>query len=98
MHFLQTNDFQDGVKVERFCLTLTEEARNWYATLEPLVMTWPELQNQFRQQYSKIGNTREQLFHACRSFHYNENVETPDAYVIRIKQVVRLLVYEDPMC
>ena len=25
---------------------------------------WQGLRNQFRQQYSKIGNTREQLFHA----------------------------------
>ena len=51
------------------------------------------LQNQFRQQYSKIGNTREQLFHTLRSFHYDENVETPDAYVLRIRQVARLLGY-----
>ena len=36
------------------------------------------------------------MFHAWRSFHYDENVETPDAYVLRIKQVVRLLGYEDP--
>ena len=72
------------------------EARNWYATLEPLAMTWPELQNLFRHQYSKIGNTREQLFHAWRSFHYDENMETPDAYIISIKQVARLLGYEDP--
>ena len=50
----------------------------------------------FRCQYSEIGNTREQLFHAWTSFHYDENVETPDAYVIRIKQVARLLGYEDP--
>ena len=52
--------------------------------------------NLFRCQYSKIGNTREQLFHTWRSFHYDENVETPDAYIIRIKQVTRLLGYEDP--
>ena len=71
------------------------EARNWYATLEQLVMTWSELQNMFRHQYSKIENTREQLFHAWRSFHYNENVENPDAYIIRIKQVARLLGYGD---
>ena len=100
-HLLQTNDwvtthdFPEAVKVQRFCLTLVGEARNWYATLEPLVMTWPELQNLFRHQYSKIGNTREQLFHAWRSSHYDENVETPDAYIIRIKQVARLLGYED---
>ena len=87
--------FQEKI-IQRFCLTLVGEARNWYATLEPIAMTWPELQIMFRCQYSKIGNTREQLFHAWRSFHYNENVETPDAYVIRIKQVARLLGYEDP--
>ena len=93
--WMTTHDFPDAVKVQRFCLTLVGEARNWYAILEPLAMTWPEIQNMFRCQYSKIGNTREQLFHAWRSFHYDENVETPDAYVIRIKQVARLLGYED---
>ena len=93
--WMTTHDFPEAVKVQRFCLTLVGEARNWYATLEPVAMTWPELQNMFRHQYSKIGNTREQLFHAWRSFHYDENVETPDAYVIRIKQVARLLGYED---
>ena len=93
---MTTHDFHEAVKVKRFCLTLIGEARNWYATLEPLGMTWPELPNLFRQQFSKIGNTREELFHAWRSFHYDENVETPDAYVIRIKQVARLLGYEDP--
>ena len=76
-------------------MTLVGEARNWYATLEPLAMTWPELQNLFRRQYSKIGNMREQLFHTWMSFHYDENVKTPDAYIIRIKQVARLLGYED---
>ena len=101
-HLLRTNDwmnihdFPDGVKVQRFCLTLTGEARLWYASLEPIVMTWQELQNQFRRQYSKLGNTREQLFHAWMSFHYDENVEMPDAYVTRIRQVARLLGYGEP--
>ena len=45
---MTTHDFPEAVKVQRFCLTLVGEARNWYATLEPLVMTWPELQNLFR--------------------------------------------------
>ena len=58
-------------------------------------MTWPELKYMFRHQYSKIGNTREQLFHAWRLFHYDENVDTPDAHIIKIKQVARLLGYED---
>ena len=101
-HLLRTNDWMnkhdspDGVKAQRFCLTLTGEARLWYTSLEPIAMTWPELQNQFRRQYSKLGNTREQLFRVQRSFHYDENVEMLDAYVTRIRQVVRLLSYGEP--
>ena len=49
----------------------------------------------FRQQYSKIGNTREQLFQAWRSFHFVENTETIDAYVHCIRQVENLLGYQD---
>ena len=72
------------------------EAGLCYASLEPIGMTWQELQNQFRQQYSKLGNTREQLFHVWRSFYYDENVETPYTYVTRIRQVARLLGYGEP--
>ena len=90
---MNKHDFPDGVKVQRFCLTLMGEARLWYASLEPIVMSWQELQNQFRRHYTKWGNTREQLFHAWRSFYYDENVEMPDAYVTRIRQVARLLGY-----
>ena len=54
------------------------------------------LQNQFSQQYSKIGNTREQLFHTWRSFHFNEDTETPDSYVTCIGQVATLLGYGKP--
>ena len=45
-HLLRTNDwmttydFPDGVNVQRFCLTLVGEAKLWYASLEPIVMTW----------------------------------------------------------
>ena len=49
----------------------------------------------FRQQYSKIGNTREHLFHAWRSFHFDENTETIDAYVHHIRQVANPLGYQD---
>ena len=50
----------------------------------------------FSQQYSKIGNTREQLFHAWRLFHFDENAETIDAYIHPIRQVANLLGYQDP--
>ena len=44
-HLLRTNDwmtihdFPEGVKVHRFCLTLTGEARLWYASLESIALT-----------------------------------------------------------
>ena len=53
-------------------------------------------QNQFRQQYSKIGNTREQLFHAWKLFHFDENKEMLDAYVTLIRHVAALLGYGKP--
>ena len=90
------HDFPDNVKVQRFCLTLVEEARLWYKLLRPINAEWDNLQNMFRQHYSKIGNTREQLFHAWRSFHFDEKVETIDAYVHHIRQVANHLGYQDP--
>ena len=69
----------------------------WYHSLEPLGdTTWAQLQNSFRQRYSKLGNTHEQLFHAWRSFTFDENTETIDSYVIRIRQVATLLGYGEP--
>ena len=38
----------------------------------------------------------EQLFHAWRSFTFDENTETIDSYVIRIRQVATLLGYGEP--
>ena len=81
-HLLRTNDwmdmyrFQDNVKVQRFCLILTGEAKLWYKSLRPINVDGLGLQNTFRQQYSNIGNTWEQLFHAWRSFHFDKNAET----------------------
>ena len=73
------------------------EARLWYQSLEPLGdTTWPQLQNLFRQRYSKLDNTHKQLFHAWRSFTFDENAETIDSYVIRIRQVATLLGYGEP--
>ena len=85
-HLLRSNDwmnahcFNDDAKLQRFYLVLLGEARLWFHSLEPLEdTTWPQLQNLFRQRYSKLGNTHEQLFHAWRSFTFNENTETIDS-------------------
>ena len=102
-HLLCSNDlmnahhFEEEVKVQRFCLTLLGEARLWFQSLEPLEdTTCPQLQNLFRQRYSKLGNTHEQLFHAWRSFTFDENAETIDSYVVHIRQVATLLGYGEP--
>ena len=62
--WMNTHRCQKNDKVQKFCLTLTGEARLWYESLRLINTDWMELQNSFTQQYSKIGNTREQLFHA----------------------------------
>ena len=43
-----------------------------------------------------MGNTHEQLFHALRSFTFDENAETIDSSVTHIRQVVTLLGYGEP--
>ena len=43
-----------------------------------------------------MGNTHEQLFHAWRSFNFDENTETIDSYVMQIRQVATLLGYGEP--
>ena len=55
---------QKETKLDIFWLTLIGETRLWYESLAPLDDNWPALQNKFRWQYSKIGNTPKQLFHA----------------------------------
>ena len=101
-HLLRTNDwmethnFPDDAKVRRFCLTLTGEARLWYEALGAVQLDWAALQDHFRQQYSKFGNTREQYFHAWRSFQYDESTDTIDSYIHRVKQVAALLNYGEP--
>ena len=39
---------------------------------------------------------REQLFHVWRSFNFDENTETIDAYITQIRQVATLLGYGEP--
>ena len=98
-HLLSTRDwmeaynFLEGEKVRCFCITLIGEARLWYESLAPLDNDWLTLQNKFRWQYSKIGNTSEQLFHAWRIFKFDENTDMVDSYVLIMSQVMAMLNY-----
>ena len=83
--WMETHDFPDNTRVRRFCFTLMGEVRLWYETLRPAQLNWAALQEHFRQQYSKFGSTREQYFHVFRSFHYDENTDTIDSSVSKVK-------------
>ena len=91
---MDTHRFQDNDRVQRICLTLTGKARLWYKSLRLITVDWIGLQNSFRQPYAKIGNTRKQIFHEWRSFHFGENTETIYAYIHCIRQVAPLLGYQ----
>ena len=94
---MNAHHFVDGIKVQRFCLTLLGEMRLWFQSLELLDnVTWPELQNLFRQRDSELVNTCKQLFHAWTSFSFDKNTEIIDSYVTRIRQVATLLGYGEP--
>ena len=90
---MTAHHFVEGVKVQRHCLKLLGEARLWYQSLDPINVDWQGLKNLFRQQYSNKGNTREQLFHVWRTFNFDKNTKTIDAYVMCIRQVATLLGY-----
>ena len=92
-YWMEAHNFPEGEKVRCFCVTLTGEARLWYELLALLDKDWPALQNKFWWQYSKIGNTPKQLFHACRTFKFDENMDTVDSYILRISQVMAMLNY-----
>ena len=94
--WLDTHGFPEQVKVQRLCLTLVGDVRLWYESLRLINVDWVGLQNIFRQQYSKIGNTRQQIFHVWRLFQFNKNTETIDAYVNHIRQVATPLEYQEP--
>ena len=90
--WMEAHNFPEGEKVRHFRVTLTGEARLWYESLTPIDNDWPTLQNKFRWQYSKIGNTPE-LFHAWRTFKFDENTDSVDSYVLRMSQVAAMLNY-----
>ena len=91
--WMEVHNFPEGEKVRHFHVTLIGEARLWYELLALLDNDWPTLQNKFRWQYSKIGNTPEQLFHAWRTFKFDENTDSIDSYVLRMSQVAAMLNY-----
>ena len=43
-NWMNTHQFQEGIKVQRFCLTLIGESRLWYGSLRPINVDWQGLQ------------------------------------------------------
>ena len=56
------HNFPDVAKVQRFCFTLTGEARLWYESLKPIVVDWQGLQDQFRLQYLKLHESSYSIY------------------------------------
>ena len=92
---MKIHQFQEGVKVQRFCLKLVGGDISWYESLRPISEDRQGMQNQFRKQYSKIGNMWEQLFHAWRSFHFDKNRDIKFTCDMP-KMVTTLLGYGEP--
>ena len=93
---MDTHTFPESIKVQKFCLTLLGEYRLWYESLIHVGVDWNGLQAQFRQHYSRIGNTRDHKFHAWILFHFDKSSETTYSYVTCIRQVVTMLGYGEP--
>ena len=83
--WMDTHSFAMGQRIHRFPLALAGEGRLLYQCIHP-----------FRTQFSKIGYTREQLFHVWRSIHFSEDAETIDDYIHRIRQAVTVLYTDKP--
>ena len=47
-YWMETHNFQEGVKYQRFCLPLVGEARLWYESLWLIANDWQTLQENFR--------------------------------------------------
>ena len=90
---MYNHNFVAGQRLQRFPLTLTNEAILLYQAIHPFQCSLEELQEIFSNHFSKVDNTREQLFHAWISFHFNENADIIDAFVQRMRQVAALLNY-----
>ena len=101
-HLLRTNDwmqthgFAEGVKCQRFCLTLTGEARLWYESLLPIADDWPALQDRFLKKYSKVGHTRTELYFRWRVMKWDDTGESIESYVQKIRHLANLLGYGEP--
>ena len=71
IRWVDTHNFAAGQRVQRFPLTLAGESRLWNQFMHLFPGIWEELWEKFRTQFSKINNTREQLFYALRSFPFD---------------------------
>ena len=60
--WMDTHDFQDQVKIQRFCLTLVGEARLWYESLRPINADWEGVQS---NNISQIKQTPQTITSVC---------------------------------
>ena len=94
---MSTHNFEENVKVQRFCLTLLGEARLWYETLNLNNIAWLELQNAYQATVLKTGQyPKNSTSNQWRSFYFDENVDSIDSYVTRVSQCAAMLNQGEP--
>ena len=74
--WMDTHLFQEGVKFQRFCLTLVGEARLWYESLRSINVDCKGLQNQFRQRYPKEEMVENSYF-TCGNHFISVKIQKP---------------------
>ena len=89
---MDTHDFASDQRVRRFPIAIVGEDRLWYQSIHPFLGNWEALQERLRTQFSNTGNTKEQLFHVCRPFHFDINAVVTDVNVQGIRQELKYLI------
>ena len=72
-------------------VTLAGDSHLSYESLIPVGNGWNNLQRLFHRQFSKLGQSQEELFQGWRSFTFDETTDTIDSYVLILKQCAQML-------
>ena len=82
----------EDVKCSIFCLTLAGDAHIWYASVGN---DWNNLQRLFHRQFSKHGQTQEEVFQRWISFQFDQATGTINSCVVRFRQCAQKLKYNE---
>ena len=85
--WMDTHQFQEGVKVQHFLSNISRGNTIMVQIITTYKCRLDHVTKSIQPTIFKDGNTREQLFHAWGSFHFNANTETLDSHVTYILRI-----------